>query len=457
MGKKLGERAITTLTAVIIAVIITVAIVGPLVYVLKPAPAPEVSEVTRADVESYLRGASEEEVKSIISETVSQDLISEVAKKPRKCVVAVNHFLPLAGCSWNVAWDRGMKRLADKYPWLEYIYEENVQTEAQIPTAEDFIKTKGANIVIANAEYTGLPLLDIADKYPDVYFSFIIASDLSVKRNVIRYFPRQYQAVYLAGLVAGALTKTKKVGMVAPMYNVQYCRRLAAFYLGLKETAPNATLYVKFVGSWHDPAAEAKVSETLIDEYGVDVLTQQTDSSAPVGVAEKRGIWFIGKDIDIVGEMGWSSEQTVAVSFDVRWEVGVERMVEEWAAGDKYPDNILFLGMNYKFKDREGKEYPIVDLQNNHRVGIDAISSYARPLIPDDVINLIKERREAMMEGIWDPFEYYELVSAGTGFDLPGLPVPPKGTVVKPAGEMPSDEWLFTKFNFDLEGIVVLG
>jgi len=47
-------------------------------------------------------------------------------------------------------------------------------------------------------------------------------------------------------------------------------------------------------------------------------------------------------------------------------------------------------------------------------------------------------------------------VSNGTGLALEGLPIPPKGTVVKPAGEMPSDEWLLSKFNFDLEGTVIL-
>jgi len=61
-----------------------------------------------------------------------------------------------------------------------------------------------------------------------------------------------------------------------------------------------------------------------------------------------------------------------------------------------------------------------------------------------------------MIEGVWDPFFEHEFVSNGTGLDLEGLPVPDAGTVVKPAGEMPSDEWLLSQFNFDLEGTVIL-
>ena len=61
-----------------------------------------------------------------------------------------------------------------------------------------------------------------------------------------------------------------------------------------------------------------------------------------------------------------------------------------------------------------------------------------------------------MIKGVWDPFFAHEFVSNGTGLELEGLPVPEKGTMVKPADEMPSDEWLLSKFNFDLEGMVIL-
>jgi len=56
---------------------------------------------------------------------------------------------------------------------------------------------EGADIVIGNAEFMGLPLVELADKYPDVYFGSVIASDLTTRPNFIRFFPRQYQALYL--------------------------------------------------------------------------------------------------------------------------------------------------------------------------------------------------------------------------------------------------------------------
>jgi simple sugar transport system substrate-binding protein len=61
-----------------------------------------------------------------------------------------------------------------------------------------------------------------------------------------------------------------------------------------------------------------------------------------------------------------------------------------------------------------------------------------------------------MIDGVWDPFFEHQFVSNGTGLELEGLPIPDKGTVVKEAGIMPTDEWLLSKFNFDLDGMNIL-
>ena len=91
--------------------------------------------------------------------------------------------------------------------------------------------------MVGNAEFMGLPLLDIADKYPDVNFYPIVASDLTTKANFLRLFPRQYQALYLEGLIAGALTQTGNIGIVSAFPNVQVIRRTAGFYQGVQDAA----------------------------------------------------------------------------------------------------------------------------------------------------------------------------------------------------------------------------
>ncbi len=373
--------------------------------------------------------------------------------------LAIEHFSVIEGTTWSGAHDRAGKRIAEKYDNVEYVYREEVGPDAAVPYAEELI-ADGASIVVGNAEFMGMPLKDIADKYPDAYFVSIIASDLSTKRNFIRLFPRQYQALYLEGLIAGALTESGNIGIVSAFPSVQVIRRQAGFYLGVQDAAEllgkEITVYVKYVGDWYLPTEERDIANTLIDQYDVDVLTQQTDSGSPLDVAQEKDIWFIGKDMDIVGFYGWSDTDTVAVSFDTRWEVLYNEIVQDWLAGEENPETILYLGMDDSMVLADGTEVATVDIMNDNKVGIEAISPAALPLIPDEIVQLVTQRRDQMMKGEWDPFTEHAFVSNGTGLDLEGLPVPAAGTEVKPAGEEPTAEWLLSSFNFDLEGTMVL-
>jgi basic membrane lipoprotein Med (substrate-binding protein (PBP1-ABC) superfamily) len=306
----------------------------------------------------------------------------------------------------------------------------------------------------------GLPLLDVTEKYPDAYFGTVVASDLTTKPNFIRFFPRQYQALYLEGLIAGALTKTGNIGIVSAFPCVQVIRRTAGFVLGVQDAAKllkkDVKIYVKYAGNWYLPADEQSIAETLVDTYKVDILTQQTDSSAAMDVAKAKGVWFVGKDMDIVGEFGWSDTKTVAVSFDTRWEVAFEQIVKDYMAGNKTPTTILYPGMETTMTLADGTVEPTVDLMNNGKIGIDAISPEALPSIPAEIIALVKQRREQMMKGEWDPFTASAFISNGTGLDMEGLPIPAAGTEVKAAGTVPTVEFLLSKFNFDLLGTIIL-
>ena len=383
----------------------------------------------------------------------------EAAAEDENVTLAIEHFSVIEGTTWSGAHDRAGKRLAEKYPNVDYVFREEVGPDLAVPYGEEMI-SNGADIVIGNAEFMGMPLIEIADKYPDVYFGSIIASDLSTKRNFIRLFPRQYQALYLEGLIAGALTETNNIGIVSAFPSVQVIRRQNGFILGVQDAAEllgkDVNIYVKYVGDWYLPTEERDIAETLISQYDVDVITQQTDSGSPLDVAQERGIWFIGKDMDIVGFYGWSDTDTVAVSFDTRWEVLYDNMINEFMAGEENPETILYLGMDDSITLADGTEIPTVDIMNDNKVGIDAISPAALPSIPQEIIDLVAQRREQMMNGEWDPFTEHAFVSNGTGLELEGTPIPAAGTEVKPAGEVPTNEWLLSQFNFDLEGVTIL-
>jgi len=373
--------------------------------------------------------------------------------------LAIEHFSVIEGTTWSGAHDRAGQRIAEKTDNVDYVYREEVGPDLAVPYAEELI-ADGADIVVGNAEFMGMPLIEIADKYPDVYFGSIIASDLSTKRNFIRLFPRQYQALYLEGLVAAALTETGNIGIVSAFPSVQVIRRQNGFILGVQDGAEllgkDVNIYVKYVGDWYLPAEERDIAETLVTQYDVDVITQQTDSGSPLDVATEQGIWFVGKDMDIVGFYGWSDTDTVAISFDTRWEVLYEHMLTDFLAGEENPTTVLYLGMDDSMTLADGTEVPTVDIMNDNKVGIEAISPAALEVVPQEIVDLVEKRRDEMIAGSWDPFTVHAFVSNGTGLALEGTEIPAEGTEVKAAGVVPTAEWLLSLFNFDLAGVTIL-
>ena len=373
--------------------------------------------------------------------------------------LAIEHFSVIEGTTWSGAHDRAGQRIAEKSADVDYVFREDVGPDLSVPFAEEMI-ADGANIVVGNAEFMGLPLKDIADKYPDVYFGTVVTSDLSTGRNFIRYFPKQYQALYLEGLVAGALTESGNIGIVSAFPGVQVIRRQNGFILGVQDAAEllgkDVNIYIKYVGDWFLPPEERSIAETLVSTYDVDILTQQTDSGSPLDVAVEQGVWFVGKDMDIVGEYGWSDTDTVAVSFDTRWEVLYEYILNQYLTGEENPTTVLYLGMNDSIELADGTKAYTVDIMNDGKVGVGAISPAALPLIPQEIVDLVEQRRDEMIAGTWDPFTAHAFVSNGTGLELEGTPIPPAGKVVKVSGEEPTDEWLLSLFNFDLQGVTIL-
>jgi basic membrane lipoprotein Med (substrate-binding protein (PBP1-ABC) superfamily) len=439
--KKLEEKGITIVGACVTSVVVTAIVVGSVVWMTIP-------------------------VREVVREV-------EVVEELTMGFVLGGY---ISGSTWDGRYIVAIERLEALYPWLTHTRSEGTVLEGRDPAlaAKDLI-AGGADLIVGSWEPCAIPSFhEIDEDYPKTYFLGNIGSDVTGSKNFLRFFPRQYQAMYLEGLVAGALTEEDKIGIAVGPACVQNYRRMAAFYLGIREVNPDATLYIKYVGEWYAPEVERDVSIALAD-LGVDVLTNYTDSTAPVEVCEERGIWYVGKDTDVVkigddamkmniiGPDPWATTDTVAVSFDTRWEVIWDYFLKEYLAGVENPDNLVFLGMDdyislpagHPFLP-EGTMLLTVDLQNDGKIGVDAISPAAREFIPDDVIELIENRREQMIKGTWDPFFEYELVSSGIGIEMPGLPVPAAGTVVKPAGEMPTDEFLLGQLNFQLEGIVLV-
>jgi simple sugar transport system substrate-binding protein len=107
-----------------------------------------------------------------------------------------------------------------------------------------------------------------------------------------------YQGAYLAGIVAGHMTKTNTLGFVASVPIPEVVRNINAYTLGARSVNPKVHTKVIWINSWFDPGKEKQAAETLIGQ-GADVLLQNTDSSATLATAEQKHVHAFGWDSDM--------------------------------------------------------------------------------------------------------------------------------------------------------------
>ena len=141
------------------------------------------------------------------------------------------------------------------------------------------------------------PTIKVAESFPDVYFEH--CSGYKRSDNVATYLARFYEGRYVSGRIAGAMTKSNTIGYIASFPIPEVVRGINAFTLGLRSVNPDATVKVVWVSTWFDPGKEGDAAKVLVDQ-GADVLTQHTDSPAPLQVAEERGVFAFGQASDMV-------------------------------------------------------------------------------------------------------------------------------------------------------------
>ena len=158
---------------------------------------------------------------------------------------------------------------------------------------------EGCNIIFTTSWGYMEPTAEMAEEYPDIYFSHGTGY-MSNGKNFNNYFGRIYQARYLSGIVAGMNTKSNKIGYVAAMdsTNSEVTGGIDAFAMGIYSVNQNAKVYVKVTNSWFDPDGEKAAAEMLLN-MGCDVIAQHCDTEYPQTLAQEKGVYSIGYNSDM--------------------------------------------------------------------------------------------------------------------------------------------------------------
>lgn len=359
---------------------------------------------------------------------------------PRDVKIGALWYSPASSDAWTFGFQLALERLAERFPNVTYSVKESVAEQDLIDFARALIEEEGCNVILSNTEYLVLKFAEINDQYPEVYFVGDTEGNIEVDTNYIKFYPRYYQVLFLEGMIAGAITETNHIGRVIPFANPETIKDASGFALGIQAVNPDAELDLLYTGSWYDPPTEAEVAATLISTYNVDVLTQHLGSAGIIDAADEAGIATFGHTIDWVKE-GWTTSPSLVISGVEYWDVILEQVLKDYMAGVSYPKNLYFEGMSTFVNTSDGPVYT-VDLASNGLMGeaaLDAMPSWVMDKVGSDALADIKEKRQQMIDGIWDPFQQ-QLV------DIDGV-------IRKPAGIAPTPEELLT-MDYYVQGIV---
>jgi simple sugar transport system substrate-binding protein len=255
-----------------------------------------------------------------------------LADEPYK--VGFVYVSPISDAGWTFQHDTGRKE-------MEHALGAKVQTKyvEKVPEGADAervirdLAQSGNKLIFTTSFGYMNPTIKVAKQFPKTYFEH--ATGYKTEANVGIYNARFYEGRYLAGIVAGKMTKSNVAGYVAAFPIPEVVMGINAFTRGMRSVNPKAEVKVVWTSSWYDPGREREAAETLVSQ-GADVLTHHTDSTAVVQTAEAKKVYSIAYHSDM-SKYGPNTELTAVTH---QWGAFYTKTVREAIAGTWKPESV---------------------------------------------------------------------------------------------------------------------
>lgn len=234
---------------------------------------------------------------------------------------------PVGDAGWTFAHDNGRKHIEQKFGnKIKTTFVEKVPEGADAERVIRDLVSQGNKLIFATSFGFGDAMEKVAKDHPDVKFEH--ATGYKTSANLRVYEAKFYEDAYMAGVVAGTMTKTNTLGFVGSFPIPEVLRNINAFTLGAQSVNPKVKTKVVWVNTWFDPPKESEAAQALINQKA-DVLLQNTDSTAVLQTAEKNGKYAFGWDSD----MSAFAPKAHLGSAIVNWGPYYEKAVGEVLAG----------------------------------------------------------------------------------------------------------------------------
>ncbi|MBZ9654869.1 BMP family ABC transporter substrate-binding protein [Phyllobacterium lublinensis] len=224
--------------------------------------------------------------------------VAGAAHAQEKLKVGFIYIGPPGDFGWTYQHDQGRKELekalGDK---VETTFLENVPEGADAERSIERLARAGNKLIFTTSFGYMDATVKVAQKFPDVKFEH--ATGYKTADNVAVYNSRFYEGRYVQGVIAAKLSKTGVAGYIGSFPIPEVVQGINSFMLGAQSVNPDFKIKVIWANSWFDPAKEADAAKALVDQ-GVDIITQHTDSTAPMQVAAERKIKAFGQASDMI-------------------------------------------------------------------------------------------------------------------------------------------------------------
>ena len=222
---------------------------------------------------------------------------SAPAAKPEPLKIAFAYVGPVGDAGWTYAHDQGRKAVEAEFgDKVKTSYVENVPESADAERVIRQMVSEGNKLVFGTTFGYMDPMMKVAADTKGVLFEH--GTGFKTADNMRTYDSRTYEGAYMAGVVAGAMTKSNTLGVVGSIPIPEVIRNINTFTLGAQSVNPKIKTKVVWIGKWFDPPKEGEAAQSLINQ-GADVLFQNTDSTAVLQTAEKNKKLAFGWDSDM--------------------------------------------------------------------------------------------------------------------------------------------------------------
>ncbi len=222
---------------------------------------------------------------------------SAPAPKAEPLKIAFAYVGPVGDGGWTFAHDNARKALEKEFgDKIVTSFVENVPEGADAERVVRDMATQGNKLIFGTSFGYMEPMLKVAPDFKDVKFEH--ATGYKQADNMRTYNSRTYEGAYMAGVIAGKMSKTGTLGVVASVPIPEVIRNINAFTLGAQSGNPKIKTKVVWVNEWFNPPKETEAATSLING-GADILFQNTDSPAVLKTAQDKGKRAFGWDSDM--------------------------------------------------------------------------------------------------------------------------------------------------------------